>query len=55
MNTDLLSTIMGGFSAVMTAVMTFNAPVGTPTWIKTVGYVGAVSMAVWGYLTNKRP
>ena len=54
MNTDLMSTIMGIASASATALFTFTAPPGTPTWIKVIGYVGAATMAVWGYLTNKK-
>lgn len=54
MSTDKLSTIMGCISAVMVGLGTFNAPSNTPTWLKIIGYTGAVAMAVWGYLTNKK-
>ena len=53
MNTDLITTVMGCVVAAMTAIGTFNMPVGTPTWLSIVGYVGAVAMAIMGYMTNK--
>ena len=55
MNTDLLSTVMGIITAAGTGFITFTAPAGTPTKYLVIGYLSAVSMAVWGYLTNKKP
>ena len=55
MNPDRMTTIMGGVMAVITALGTFMVPAGTPVWQQAVGYVGAVALAVWGFLTNKTP
>lgn len=55
MNSDKMTTIMGVVMAAITALGTFMAPAGTPGWQQAIGYVGAVAMGVWGYLTNKHP
>lgn len=54
MNNDRMTTILGLVVAAITAVMTFQAPPETPMWQLVLGYVAAVSAALWGYLTNKR-
>lgn len=54
MSKDILTTLMGLIVAAITAVMTFQASPDMPTWQVVLGYIAAVSAALWGYLTNKR-
>lgn len=53
MNPDTITTIMGCVVAAMTALGTYNAPEGVPTWLRIGGYVVAAAVAVMGYFTNK--
>ena len=53
MNSDKFTTILGIVMAVVMALGSFAAPVGTPEWLRIVGYIGAVATAVFGFFTNK--